>query len=205
MIDSSNPFVSAAADRRTTNAKVTRTNLFITGFSGTGKTTTGGEVARVLGRPLVDTDDEIVASSGMAIEEIFEQSGEDEFRRIETETLVRVSESDRQVVSTGGGLPMSARNREVMDANGVVVLLEARPETIVRRLRAEQAELGDDPIARPMLDARDLLQRVDSLKALRQFNYTLAHWTVHTDYLTPAEAAAEVIRGLEIVTARRAG
>ena len=56
-----------------------------------------------------------------------------------------------------------------------------------------------------MLDSDDLRQRVHSLKSERQFNYTLAHWTVHTDLLTPAEAAAEVVRGLDTVTARRTG
>ena len=119
----------------------------------------------------MDTDDEIVASQGMEIEDIFSRYGEDEFRRIERETLGRVARAERQVVSTGGGVIMDERNRAVMEANGVVVLLEARPETILRRL-AEQHAQDDDAAARPMLEADDLSERVHSLKALRQFNYT---------------------------------
>ena len=149
----------------------------------------------------MDTDDEIVASQGMAIEEIFSRHGEDEFRRIEREILQRVARADRQIVSTGGGIIMDERNRAVMEANGVVVLLEARPETILRRL-AEQHSQDDDAAARPMLEAADLEERVRSLKALRQFNYTLAHWTVHTDFLTLTEAASEVVRGFQMVNAR---
>ena len=148
----------------------------------------------------MDTDDEIVASQGMAIEDIFSRYGEDEFRRIERRTLERVARSERQVVSTGGGIIMDERNRAVMEANGVVALLEARPETILGRLAEQRAQ--DDAAARPMLDADDLSERVHSLKALRQFNYTLAHWTVHTDLLTPEDAAAEVVRGFEMVNAR---
>lgn len=180
-----------------------RNNIFITGFSGCGKTTVGREAARVLGWAFVDTDDEIVASEGAAIEDIFRERGEDEFRRIERETLARVAAGESQVVSTGGGVIMDARNRAAMEAGGVIVLLEARIETIVRRLRAQAAGEAD-AAARPMLDADDdLRDRVHSLKALRQFNYTQAHWTAHTDFLTPSEAAAEVVRGFEIVSARR--
>ena len=178
-------------------------NVFITGFSGTGKTTTGHEVARLLGWTFVDMDDEIVASTGTAIEDIFKQLGEEGFRRLERETLSQISRADRQVVSTGGGTIMDERNRATMDSSGVVVLLEARPDTIIRRLRQQRVEQGADLVARPMLDSDDLRQRVHSLKSERQFNYTLAHWTVHTDLLTPAEAAAEVVRGLDTVTDHR--
>ena len=180
-------------------------NVFITGFSGTGKTTTGHEVARLLGWTFVDMDDEIAASAGMAIDAIFEEQGEEEFRRLERETLARIARADRQVVSTGGGTIMDEHNRATMESSGVVALLEARPDSIVRRLRQEEAEQGDDIVARPMLDSDDLRHRVHSLKAERQFNYTLAHWTVHTDLLTPAEAAAEVVHGLDIVAGHRTG
>ena len=178
-------------------------NVFITGFSGTGKTTTGHEVARLLGWTFVDMDDEIVASTGVAIEDIFRQHGEEKFRRLERETLAKIARADSKVVSTGGGTIMDERNRATMESSGVVVLLEARPDTIIRRLQEQQVEQGADLVARPMLDSDDLLQRVHSLKAERQFNYTLAHWTVHTDFLTPSEAAAEVVRGLDTVAARR--
>ena len=177
-------------------------NIFLTGFSGCGKTTVGREAARLLGWAFVDTDDEIVAAEGVAIEDIFRERGEDEFRRIERETVARVAARDNQVVSTGGGVIMDARNRAVMEANGVVVLLEARTDTILERLQA-QAAADSDAAARPMLDSDDLRERVHSLKALRQFNYTQAHWTTHTDFLTPSEAAAEVVRGFEIISARR--
>ena len=98
---------------------------------------------------------------------------------------------------------MDARNREVMERSGIVALLEARPETLMRRLELERAEEGDDLVERPMLDAADdstaLVERIQSLKAERQYNYTLAHWTVHTDLLTPAQAAEEVVRGFRMV------
>ncbi len=169
-------------------------NIFITGFSGSGKTTVAREAARLLGWSLVDMDEMIAAEAGVSIEEIFARRGEEEFRRIERETLARVALSERQVVSTGGGVPVDERNREVMAASGVVALLEASVETLLARLAQQRADEGDDLVARPMLDADDLAARIRSLKAERQFAYTQADLTVQTDCLTPAQAAERIAR-----------
>ncbi|MCH8206473.1 MAG: 3-dehydroquinate synthase [Chloroflexi bacterium] len=173
---------------------VLRLNIFITGFSGSGKTTVSREVARRLGWKVVELDEEIVRSTGKSIEAIFGDDGEQRFRQIESDCLESVARKDRQVVSTGGGIVMDERNRLVMGENGAVVCLEARPETILQRLAAE-TQGSRSPIVRPMLEASDPMEGVRSLKAERQSAYALADWTVHTDHLTPAEAAEEVVRG----------
>ena len=144
-----------------------------------------------MGWRFVDVDDEIVAHVGKSIEAIFDEHGEEHFRRLEGERLGTIAESKRQIVSTGGGIIMDDRNRQVMTGNGIVVCLEARPETIFERLR-QQSE--DDGVVRPMLRASDPPARIVSLKAERQFNYTLSDWTVHTDGLNPAQVADEVLR-----------
>jgi 3-dehydroquinate synthase len=179
-----------------------RDNIFVTGFSGTGKTTTGKEAALLLGWRFVDTDDEIVNAAGKAIEDIFADDGESAFRKLESETLARIAQGSRQVISTGGGVIMDEANRRMMESNGVVVLLEGRPETILQRLEQQQTEDFDGITTRPMLHSEDALNRIHSLKKQRQFNYTLAHWTVHTDYLTPQEAASEVVRGWKLASSR---
>ena len=177
-----------------------KANIFITGFSGTGKTSVSREAARRLGWQFVDLDGEIVRAAGKSIESIFAEEGESGFRRIETERLVATSVNERQVVSTGGGIIMSERNRQIMEESGVIVCLEARPETIYHRL--EKQNKGRGPVVRPMLTASDPLNRIRSLKDKRQFNYTLAHWTVHTDHLAPGEAAKEVIRAWKLLSTR---
>jgi 3-dehydroquinate synthase len=171
-----------------------RSNIFVTGFSGSGKTTVSREVARRLGWKVVELDKEIALFAGKSIEAIFADDGEQRFRQLEGDCLGAVAGKDRQVVSTGGGTVMEERNRLVMGENGVVVCLEARPETVLERLAAE-THGGRGPIVRPMLEASDPMERVRSLKAERQSAYALADWTVHTDHLTPAEVAEEVIRG----------
>ena len=169
-------------------------NIFVTGFSGSGKTTVGRIAARLLGWAFVDLDEEIERAAGTTIEEIFARHGEPHFRRLESEALAAACERDRQVVSTGGGIVVDLRNRRAMERGGVVVCLEARPETLHARVE-RQAREDADAAARPMLFAEDALARIRSLKARRQFAYTHARLIVHTDGLSPEQAAQEVVRG----------
>ena len=178
-----------------------KSNIFITGFSGAGKSTVGREVARRLGWTLVELDDEIVRAAGKSIEAVFREDGESSFRRIEAGCLDSVAARERQVVSTGGGVPASPRNRAAMRENGIVVCLEASPETILDRLEREGRE-ARGPVVRPMLEAEDPAARVRALKAERQPAYALADWTVHTDRLSPATVAEEVARAWTSLSAR---
>ena len=175
-----------------------KSNIFITGFSGSGKTIVGREVARRLGWRFVDTDDKVVETAGKPISAIFEEMGEAHFRRLERSTLAEVCEGERQVISTGGGMPTDEGNHKLMEENGVIILLEAFPETIYQRLESQRRK-GHGPVVRPMLDADDPLARIRSLKAERQASYALAHWTVHTDQLEPSQAAEEVVRGWRVL------
>ena len=175
-------------------------NIFITGFSGTGKTTVGIEAARLLGWRFVDLDERIETAAGMSIDAIFAQYGEPHFRALETQALLAACQGERQVISTGGGIITNGANRDAMSANGAIVCLEASPETIYERVLAQSE--GDNALVRPMLADADPMQRIRVLKAQRQFHYTLAHWTVHTDRLSPAQAAREIVRAFDILNDR---
>ena len=175
-------------------------NIFLTGFMGSGKTSVGREVARRMGWRFVDVDDEIIAAQGRSIEAIFGENGEETFRRLERDRLTEVCRADKQVVSTGGGVPEDEGNRRVMEESGVIVCLEARPETIQHRLRLEKLPDGSRKV-RPLLMDSDPLKRIRALKSRRQFNYSQANWTVHTDRLTVKEAAAEVVRAYRVLQA----
>ena len=183
---------------------MTRSNIFLTGFSGTGKTTVGRVAAELLGWRYVDMDDEIEAAAGRTIPEIFDLEGEPAFRTYETNVLARLREGSRQVVSTGGGVPIAQANRALMAEGGIVVCLEAGPETILARLSAER-DRPAGPVVRPMLTAADPLRRIRELKAQRQPSYSLADWTVQTDRLSPEQAAAEVARAWDILKAADTG
>ena len=177
-----------------------RPNIFLTGFSGSGKSVAGSAVAQRLGWTFVDIDAAIVRSQGMPIEELFRRHGEARFRELERETLASVCERGRQVVSTGGGVAEDARNRELMRTSGVIVCLEASPETLHERL-LDQASDASEPEVRPMLAGADPLARIRELKARRQPAYATADWIVQTDRLDIAEVTEEVVRFWERASA----
>ena len=112
-------------------------NIILTGFSGTGKSQVAREVARVLGWELVDTDTDIVRREGKDVAEIFSEKGEGVFRRLEREALERACAGGGRVVATGGGVLMDADNQRLLFGSGLVVGLEARPETIYQRLSTD--------------------------------------------------------------------
>ena len=167
-------------------------NIILTGFSGTGKSRIGAEVARVLGWQLIDTDAEIVQRAVKPIASIFSEEGEAAFRSLEREVLEEACAVDQRVIATGGGVLMDPKNRELVFSQGLVVGLEATPETIYQRLKAQGD--GRDPEDRPLLTASNPLKRIQELKGSRQSFYAMAHWTVHTDNLSEAQTAAEVVR-----------
>ncbi len=173
---------------------VARQVLFLTGFSFSGKTQVGQRVAQRLGWSYVDTDDLIVQKAGKPIPRIFAEDGEPRFRQLERQSLKQVCRRKRLVVATGGGVILDEDNRDLMVRSGVVICLEARPETIYRRLLRDATE-GTNPMVRPLLQGPDPLERIRHLKAYRQPLYAECHWTVQTDSLTLEEAAEEVIRG----------
>ncbi|MBI2857757.1 MAG: shikimate kinase, partial [Chloroflexi bacterium] len=173
-------------------------NLYLIGFSGTGKSALGPRVAAAIGYQYVDTDDIVVRATGKSIAEIFEKDGEQAFRDLERSALSGVAGKGGAVVSTGGGVPVDTENRRIMHETGVVVLLEAKPETVLSRLQQDKA--GS---VRPLLSVPNPLQRISELKRQRLDAYATADWTVHTDKLSLAEAVQEVVRGWEYLSRDR--
>jgi 3-dehydroquinate synthase len=166
--------------------------IILIGFSTTGKSMVGREVARRLGWEFVDSDDEIVKLAGKTIPEIFQQDGEENFRKLERQVLKRICQDKGKVVASGGGAILNEENRQLLQESGLVVCLEAKPETIYQRLVEDTQASGQ---LRPLLNVSNPLERIESLKEFRQPYYAMADWTVHTDNLTMDEVAQEVVRG----------
>ncbi len=107
-------------------------NILLVGMPGSGKSAVGGMVARRTRKPFVDTDAAIELRAGKSIPEIFEQDGEDAFRRLETEVLRDVTSKSGQVIATGGGVVTRPENLPLLRQNGRVVFLE-RPLPLLSR------------------------------------------------------------------------
>ncbi|MDH4268720.1 MAG: 3-dehydroquinate synthase [Dehalococcoidia bacterium] len=174
------------------------TNLVITGFSGTGKSLVAKEIARRLNWDFLDTDDEIVKQAGKPIAEIFRQDGEGRFRGLERETIRKACQQRQTVIAIGGGAIIDPQNYELLARTGIIVCLEAKPETIYERLFHEAA-CSPETEVRPLLAADNPLERIRQLKASRQAYYAKADWTIHTDGLSISEVAEEVIRAWRLL------
>ena len=170
-----------------------KTNIFLTGFSGTGKSTVGQHLAEMLGWSFVDTDRCIEHQKDKNISAIFEELGEKEFRKIEGEFINGICKSQYQVVATGGGAVLSEINRRLMDENGIIVCLEARVDTLSERLSSNTSNLPNKEI-RPLLGDSDLISKINKLKSERQFVYSMSNFTVHTDDLSVGEVATTIYR-----------
>ena len=165
--------------------------IFLTGFSFSGKSRVAPLAATTLGWRAVDLDDLVEEAAGKPIPSIFAEEGEPGFRLRETEALRRACRETEVVVATGGGVVLAEENRRLMAESGIVICLEARPETIYARLQQPD---GGSESERPLLRGPDPLGRIRHLKALRQPLYALADFTAHSDDLSPELVAEEVAR-----------
>lgn len=108
--------------------------IYIIGFMGSGKSTTGKRLATTLGWQFIDLDKEIELKAGKAIKEIFSTSGEDHFRELEAETLTSLKIKNDTVISAGGGTPCHGSNMDFMIRTGLVVYLKMTPGQLKSRL-----------------------------------------------------------------------
>ena len=169
-----------------------RENIYLTGFSGTGKSSNGRAAARRLNWAFVDTDALIERRERRSIPQIFSEFGEAHLRLVESAVLEDVAEGSQQVISTGGGMPVSAENRELMRRSGVCIRLTASPESIHRRLSRRRRTPNDSSV-RPLLGGDAPVERIRALLAERESVYADADAVINTEGLRPGEAAAAII------------
>ncbi|WP_442603843.1 shikimate kinase [Paenibacillus sp. KN14-4R] len=146
-------------------------NIMLIGFMGTGKSTIGNKLAEKLGWTFVDTDQKLVKQAGKSISQIFEESGEGYFRKLESEVICQVLEGKNQVVSLGGGAVLNPDNCLHMQKNGCVITLTAPLDTIVERVQGDSG--------RPLLQG-DVRQRVVTMMEQRKGLYDFSDFSIDT-------------------------
>ena len=146
-------------------------NLFLIGFMGAGKSSVSQGLGSLLGREVVEMDQRIAQSEGMTIPESFAQG-------------------QPRIVSCGGGVPMREENVAAMRRCGTVVLLTARPEVILDRVK--------DDHNRPLLEGHKDVPYISSLMEQRRPKYeAAADVTVDTSDLSVEEVCREALRKIQ--------
>jgi 3-dehydroquinate synthase len=136
-----------------------KTNIFLVGLMGSGKTTIGRALAKRLGKRFVDADHEIEARTGASIPLIFEIEGEASFREREADVIRDLTAEEGIVLATGGGAVLNADSRAFLKSRGTVVYLSASTASIMQRTSHDKN--------RPLLQTADPKARIEELSRQR--------------------------------------
>ena len=127
---------------------------------GVGKTTVGKQLASLLHRPFIDVDAEIETRCGADIPWIFDMEGEQGFRQRESKVLEDIIASNpSSVIATGGGVVLSAKNRQMLQSSGQVIYLSASEQQLYERMRRDKS--------RPLLQVEDREKVISQLLEVR--------------------------------------
>jgi shikimate kinase len=152
-------------------------NLYLVGPMGTGKTAVGKYLGRQLRVPFFDSDAEIERAAGVDIPYIFDEEGEEGFRRRERQALAELCAREPIVLATGGGAILDPANRRLLAQTGVVIFLQTSIQQQMQRVGSGRG--------RPLLrsgDGQGLQARLEQLRAVREPLYLeIADITLPTD------------------------
>jgi shikimate kinase len=136
--------------------------VVLVGMPGAGKSSVGRRLARELGRPFADADEQLELNAGRVIPQIFRDDGEATFRRLETHTLSELlTRHTPLVIAAGGGAVISEENRVLLVEHSIVVWLRGSAEFLVERT---------DPTHRPLL-SEDPMAAYERLERERSQHY----------------------------------
>ncbi len=164
-------------------------NILLIGFMGTGKTSVARYLARKIKWQVLDIDTEIEKAEKRSIAQIFSDSGEPYFRRVERRMLQKALKKKKRVISTGGGIVVNPLNIRDMQSKSTVVCLTAGQREIYSRTSKNKK--------RPLLNTKNAFQTMQKLlKSRRPLYKKAAAFSVSTTGQTACESAKKIIKKL---------
>ena len=168
-----------------------KSNVYLVGLMGSGKTSIGKILAKRMGMNFIDLDDEIVKDQQCSISEIFDRFGEEKFRHLENRKLLSTLEIDNCVISTGGGIIMDQDNIKIMVKNGSIIHLDIDLETQLLRIKNKK----NRPLLRDKDDERKIL--VKMRKERDHIYKKIAIGSVNTSNKKRNDIVSEVVNIIE--------
>lgn len=164
---------------------MSKSNIFLVGPMGVGKSTIGRLLAAELNLSFCDSDRAIEERTGADIPWIFDMEGEAGFRERETTVLTELAAESGLVIATGGGIIMRSQNCQIMKESGYICYLTASLDQLVERTARDKK--------RPLLQVENPRQKIIELLAIRDPLYNgVADFIVNTDRRSPKSVAQEL-------------
>ena len=155
---------------------------------GSGKSTIGRKLAKLLEYSFVDTDSVIEEDQGYSVAEIFKYGGEECFRKMETRLLQKLKNVENSVIATGGGIVLREQNQRLLQEIGKRVYLNVPQEELQQRLKNDRN--------RPLLKKKDPETVVQKMMKKRVLLYEQAEYIVDAGQRSPQKIASEIINKL---------
>jgi len=157
---------------------------------GSGKTSIGKKLSKMMKFDFVDTDSIIEKKTGVDIPTIFEHEGEQGFRERETKILKEISNVNNTVIGTGGGIIISADNRRIIKNLGFVVHLTANIKELVYRTEHDKN--------RPLINNVDAENKITTLlKERKDYYEKSSNVTISTDNYDTVKISRIIIKNFE--------
>jgi len=171
--------------------------IFLNGFMGAGKSKIGPLVAESLNCPFFDSDKIIEEGTGKKVFDIFNNDGEDAFRKMEHAILFQLIENnDKAVIALGGGALVNPENKNLANKNGITIYIKSSPQEIFNRVKHTSK--------RPLLQVErdenfepNLLKKIESMLSERREIYESASIIIERDGFEPPQVAEMILRELD--------
>ena len=160
---------------------------------GCGKSTFGKRLARQMDFDFIDLDKLFEETYKICISNFFAKYGEEMFRKIEHELLIKTIDNQNAVISCGGGTPCYFDNMDLMNAAGLTIYLRLSPPALVNRLENSRKE-------RPLLQKLpgiDLLEKITAHLHQREAFYLKSQMELDGLSVDIEEATAKIFRVLQ--------
>ena len=164
-------------------------SLVLTGMMGVGKSTIGRLLAKKLKIKFIDVDKIIEKNEKKSIKRIFEDSGENYFRKLEEKITLKILKNNKSVIALGGGAFINNEIRQKVLSSCVSIWLKVDLDELIKRYNKSDR--------RPLLKKKKLNTDVKKIYQLRKKIYGLANFKINCDNINKTEIVQKILNFYE--------